>query len=343
VSKKIHFCVLLCLFILVVLFVGMEIIARLEHYGPSRRSRSSQKESIMFKSDPVLGWIAKPGKYLVPAYVSGGSPIQYTYLEDSSRATSNSLMAGKYSIILLGCSFTQGKAVSDSETFGWKLQEQFPSLKVGNFGMGAYGTFQSLLLLRRFFKRGVHPRFVVYGFCPFHEARNIASAHWLLSLAGPANDGRVSIPYCSLDGNGKLVEHAAIQWPVIPLFFREHFALPQLLFSFYTRFKTDEYHRRQNQRKITKKLLLEMRNLTESNDAKLIVVILSGRDKDRKYYFDFLKNHKIDVLDASLDLIGEYAVPGDGHPSGKTHSRWADEIAQYLKMRMPSISGATHA
>ena len=52
--------------------------------------------------------------------------------------------------MVLGCSFVQGWALSDEETFAWKLQERFVRARVLNFGTAGYGTTQSLLALERY-------------------------------------------------------------------------------------------------------------------------------------------------------------------------------------------------
>ena len=56
---------------------------------------------------------------------------------------------GKRLIGLVGCSFTLGSEVEDSETFAYLLDERWPDTRVGNFAMGGYGPDQALLRYRR--------------------------------------------------------------------------------------------------------------------------------------------------------------------------------------------------
>ena len=334
-SKRFFF-IALYVFLLAGLLTSAEIVARLKHYTPFQWRQEDLKEPTMNKPDPTLGWIPKAGKYLMPAYVPGGAKIQYTFLEDGSRATSDNLTAANYGLIILGCSFTQGYAISDLETFAWKLQTEFPFLKVGNFGVCAYGTYQSLLFLRKLFAQGAQPLVVVYGFCIFHEERNIAPVSWVKFLVQFSKRGFVAVPYCSLRG-GQIVEHPAIQWPQFPL--QQYFALPQLLIATYYQSVTDETGRKRDQREITEKLLIEMHDLTKKHDARLIVVMLTGSNEERKFYADFLQNHGIEVVDANCNLSDDFRVQGEGHPNSKAHSLWANAIAEYLKLHMPGAIG----
>src|SRR5262249_12408647 len=52
---------------------------------------------------------------------------------------------GAPTALFIGCSFTQGWAISDQETFPWGVQEHFPAARVLNAGTAGYGTYQSLL------------------------------------------------------------------------------------------------------------------------------------------------------------------------------------------------------
>lgn len=341
ISSKRRFFIALYVFMLAGFLTSAEIMARLKHYKPFQYHQIDLQEPTMFKPDPILGWIPKAGKYLAPSYVLGGTSIQYTFLEDASRATSGNVTIANYGLILLGCSYTQGWAVSDSETFGWKLQTEFPFFRVGNFGIGGYGTYQSLLLLRKLFNQGIKPLVIVYGFNIFHEERNIAPAIWLKFLAEFSKREHAAVPYCSLNERGQLAEHPAVQWPTFPL--QEYFALPQLLIDIHYRLRTDQRGRSRNRRETTKKLLLEMQDLAKKHDAKLIVVMLTGADKGRQFYSDFLRKHSIEVIDAHCNITKDYQVPNEGHPNGKAHSLWANEIAKYLKIYMRDAKGMAAA
>src|SRR5262249_40511440 len=120
-------------------------------------------------------------------------------------------------VVLLGDSITMGWAVSDDETFGWKLQQRFPALDVRNHGVAGYGTYQALLLMRKLLAAGERPRVILYGFINDHEHRNVAAYRWLRALAVRSPTERPTVPYALLGRDGALVEHAPEVPPMWPL------------------------------------------------------------------------------------------------------------------------------
>ncbi len=313
--------------------VGVEMIARSKGYRPFHREELDLYEPTMVKPDSALGWIPKTGAYLSPLNEPGRIAAKYTFLEDSSRAVSAHLTPVNYDLILLGCSFTLGWGISDEETFAWKLQNEFPSIRIGNFGVGGYGTYQSLLMMRKLLNRGMKPRIIVHGFNTFHEDRDIAPAQWIKELSELTQRKHFAMPYCSLDKTGKLQEHPPYQWPTFPL--QKYFAFPQMLIDIYYKLSTREDERWKNKREITKKILLEMRDLAKENNVKLVVVIFEDAGEDLKFYSAFLKTHGIETLNANFLIPDDYYVPIDGHPNGKAHSVWAEKIAEHLKTYAP--------
>ena len=134
---------------LTALFSLAEIGFRLAGVGAWEVAAAHPTEPTMHEADPVLGWRNKEGSYAYRAYVPEEKPIEVTILADGSRATSAVPKAAQATVLLIGGSFTRGSGVSDSETLAWKLQEEYPFVAVRNQGTGAYGTYQSLLLLER--------------------------------------------------------------------------------------------------------------------------------------------------------------------------------------------------
>src|SRR5947207_8726652 len=119
----------------------------------------------MHVPDPVLGWRPIPGRYDREPYVPGGRAIHVTFRPDGARDSGGDHRAGKPDVLLVGCSFTMGAAVSDDETWAARLQELRPDVEIVNRGLGGYGTFQSLLLLEQLLAREgpSRPRRVLYG------------------------------------------------------------------------------------------------------------------------------------------------------------------------------------
>ena len=306
-----------------------EVLVRSLGHSPWRFQTVDQYEPTMSEYDAVLGWVAKPGTYRVPPYSPAGSEIQYTFLDDGSRATSDDRQTGSYDVVLLGGSYTQGRAVSDRETYGWKLQEALQEMNVGNFGVGAYGTYQSYLMLKSLCQRGIEPQVVIYGFIDTHEHRNIARYTWLRMISLYSKRGHIAMPYCSFNTQGQIEEHPPVAYPAIPL--REQLALVDFLTKTYYRLNKRERERFDNRVKITEAILLEMNRLARTNGSLLCVAILEAGDAAQRHYARILRNEGILVVDVRTDSGPAMRVQGEGHPSSMAHSLWADKIAAILR------------
>ena len=157
-----------------------EIALRSSGHEPWKEFDGHLDMPRMHEPDPDLGWRSKEGRY-----VFGTTPIHMTFWPDHTRATAAAPVRADAAVVVLGCSFVQGWALSDEETFAWKLQERFARARVLNFGTAGYGTTQSLLALERYLeeRKRTHgaaaakgPLIVVYGFSDFHTSRSIADA-----------------------------------------------------------------------------------------------------------------------------------------------------------------------
>jgi hypothetical protein len=144
--KKLLFYISMFLISLSLMLIGAEILLRVS--GAKPWPILSASEPTLFEWDPVLGWKSKPGEFRHEPYSPQGHEIHYTILSDGSRATSANQEIDSYDLVFLGCSFTEGLAVSDEGTFAWKLQAKFPSLRIGNFGVGG------MVRINRFFCSG---------------------------------------------------------------------------------------------------------------------------------------------------------------------------------------------
>ncbi|MBN1364367.1 MAG: hypothetical protein JW976_06135 [Syntrophaceae bacterium] len=288
-----------------------------------------KNEPVMHEFDPVLGWKNKPGHYIYPAYDGVGPDVRVIFLKDGSRATSGNVLREKNgkNIILVGCSYTEGWAVSDQETFAWKLQKKFPHLNFYNYGTAGYSTYQSLLLLQRvipFFKKST---IVIYGFTVGHEDRNLARSDWLFIMSLVSQRGQVYLPYVTIDSEGTLIRHAPERSAMFP--FRKQSALIAFSEMLYVRFKTRGRLEQRNQ--ATLKLVMEMQKLVNSYGAMLIIVILDGTNERANFYQILLQKNGILCFDCRVPPTPDLLVPGEGHPNDRLHSLWADCISSRLQ------------
>ena len=285
----------------------------------------------MNENDLVLGWRAKKGYYLVPPYDSSGTEIHYSFLEGGLRKTSEGqteVRDARPKLIAVGCSFTQGWAISDEETYAWQLQKNNPDYEVLNYGGAGYSTYQSLLKLEQVLPVMRNPKVVVYGFSDKHEDRNVAAAAWVRRLSMYSRRGHVFVPYVSLGPEGQLTRHPPAAYPVFPL--REYSSMAALAESAYAELRAKE--RAGGKREATQQLLLQMRDLTQRYGAEFVIAFLVVNDEAKEHYQRFLAENHISAIDCSHPLSEELVVKGEGHPNGRLNSIWAACIADSLSI-----------
>jgi hypothetical protein len=98
--------------------------------------------------------------------------LSYNLMTDDTGArvsTMNRTYPDKPFITVVGCSFTWGHGVSNDETYAQVLETELET-KVHNYGMGSYGTVQSLEMLEKF---GAGSSLIIYGFIDEHLRRNV--------------------------------------------------------------------------------------------------------------------------------------------------------------------------
>ncbi len=313
---------------MVLLFLGSEKMMRLLGYKPWSYYYLSN-EPTMHEYHPVLGWRNKQGQYKLSPYAPDEPDLNINFLKDGMRRTSINQKDGgdqRKKLIFVGCSYTQGWAISDDETFPWKVQERLQSFEVLNYGTGGYGTYQSLLALEQILPYSHQAEIVVYGFIDHHEIRNVSPAEWTEILSKYSGRGHVFVPYSSISTNGLLARHQPEKYPAFP--FKEKSALITLVEKVYMQIKTTRIKNQKTQ--VTQQLLLEMKKLCDKYGIHFIVAMLSSNNKTKEDYMRFMYNNGIMVSDCAYELTGEMRV-SEGHPNGKMNSKWANCIVDFIK------------
>jgi hypothetical protein len=315
------------LFFLSVIFlvVLIEALLRLTNHTPWTYYGLDSNEPAMHEPDPVLGWKNKEGNYEIPAYDSSGQYIHMTFNARGQRSTRTTETNSNQEFVIVGGSITQGWAINDNETYPWKLQKQFPSLNVLNYGTAGYGSYQSLLVLEKELPRLTSPNTVLYGFNQQHEVRNIAPAEWLEILSKFSRRGHVFVPYVTLDEDNGFVRHPPERYLELP--FRESLASIALIEKAYIQIKT--MNRTSHKQLLTEQVLLEMNRITEKYGAKFVVALLLVDHEAKRDYTRFLKANNIQVIDCAYPLTADMIVAGEGHPNGRMNSLWAICIAMH--------------
>ena len=316
-----------------VILLGAELGLRLLGYHPWTYITYDAKEPTTYKDDKKLGWTTKEGYFTIPPYHPEGTPITITFLKGGLRKTyegQNNQHDNRPKAIFVGGSVTQGWAVSDEETFTWKLQSLLPDLEVLNYGVGGYGTYQSLLVLEQVLPQISNPHFVVYGLIGPHEDRNVAPSSWMRGLSRSQTKGHIAVPYATLNDREVLSFHAPERYRRWP--FDEKSAIIFLAEKAFMRLLTAD--REGQKRKVTQELLLNMSQLCTQHNVIFIIAMLYGTNEIRNHYKDFSQSQGFNYVDCAFPLTRDMKVKGEHHPNGKLHSKYAQCIHSYLQSHL---------
>ena len=280
------------------------------------------------QSDDVLGWRNRPGVF--PAHEGTHEPM--TFLLDGSRAT-GAPPDGNASVLLVGCSYTTGYGVRDEETFAGRLQQRFPEIRIRNFGVSGYGTYQSFLLLRELLEtRVLRPKVVIYGFLPTHAERNVLTYQNLEAYRNYGGE-RFALPRVEVR-NDRLVTFPPFVVPNWP--FEQSSAAVSLLHATALRSKLSD--REQYEIPATRILISQMKDLVERANARFLLATLHddgppGPEPSQRMRDDIRRSgiEELNVTYRGAETRPEkLLVGGNGHPGPVIHQWWADKIAARL-------------
>ena len=333
-SKHLLFTVITAGLSIGLVLAGAEILLRTSGREPWHPLAIDPGQPVIYQPDSELGWRHQEGEYRFPPFSPLGRAVRMRFEPDGGRSTGERSGAGDGTIVIVGGSFTEGFAISDDQTFAWKLQERFPSVRVRNYGHGGYGTYQSLLLLEQVLSQRPAPVMALYGFYEGHEIRNVATADWLRMLSMMLRrHTSISMPYATLRGDGVIVRHRPESYPLWPL--REYSATITFLQHGYARWVA---RRRTSQRAaVTEQLLLEMKRACEANGTDFAVAFLYMNAQNRARYSELLRSHGVAFTDCAQPLLPAYQVPGDGHPNQNLNAVWASCMAKLIGPRLERL------
>lgn len=310
----------------------VEIGARQAGYEPwPGRVRTTR--AVLHEPDPVLGWRNKAGSFVWPERVPGTGDIRMTFWEGGLRATAPRRVARDRRLLVLGCSYSQGWAVSDEQTYPWRLQSAFPWLEVLNYGTAAYGTYQSLLALERYFASGEPvPELLIYGFVPFHAPRNVAAPSWLRGLALVGDASTLRIPHATAGLPHRAARQPPISYPTSIV--SEWSAAVALALD--AGVEIGGRARALQAEQVTRALLREMKSSTDRRGVPLLVVLLArGTPPETKAWTRFFSRSEIAMVDCSHpdQEASVMRVPGYGHPNADMNLHWFQCIRRALRLR----------
>lgn len=312
---------------LVIAILICEVLLRVLGWNPITPPSEKMVKDRMAELDELLGWRSLRDVHTVHS-ISGA---KYTSRVDGARITSKEPISSPKSLIILGCSFTNGGVgLNDEDTYPWKIQESNKTLAVHNFGTSAYGTIQSLLFLRNLLddpRYNSPPFTVVYGFVSFHEARNVAHPIWLKGLTDNASQ-RIWMPYGRISNEDTLIIEPRDEWVRFPL--RSISSVVALLEEIYGLIVRRD--REAQQVEVTLDAIEEMRMLVEKKGGRFLVAHLYDVPNREGVYDDLFKTRRIPVVNCLYpgDMY-QNSLKFDGHPNDKVHSYWAQCISDALK------------
>ncbi len=234
--------------------------------------------------------------------------------------------------LTIGCSWTQGYGIGDRETLAWRLNDIFPGMRFENFGTGGYGTYQSLLRLKRVLAESP-PDLVIYGFIPSHELRNVATYRWVNAMTDFRGNKAVP-PHVLPRGNG--LEHHDYRsigpWPL-----ERHSVLVSKLHDAVLKL---EYGPRASQaREVTLKLLGEMHAAATQRGSAFLVLFYDPHTPEA--YTDYCEAQGIDYLACGhpeFDTNPALFTEPKGHPSGQMTAAWAECLRPWIAARFPAAT-----
>lgn len=174
--------------------------------------------------DPYLGWVVRPGRNLTTESAAK-SGVYETVWPDTSRASrAQRQKKAATRVLLVGCSHTYGMGVPDEATFAAQLNKRFPDICFDNFGVPAYGTYQSYLRVKQqLLMKPDYYDLVLYCAVMDHFMRN---TEWY-SLVGGVDKNRYYAlnPRVDMDDRGELLFYTPVRrWPGDDLLVSVNFA-----------------------------------------------------------------------------------------------------------------------
>ena len=331
--KKILFYFLFILISLILVFIVGEIGLRLIGFKPDNTDPRSlvrvEPGGKYYRADDYLGYTHVAGKYRV--FLQYNYSFITTHDSNTLRIThpiiQDSAYAAKDKIWIFGCSITHGWSINDWETYPWRIQQDFPSYEVINYGVSGYGTIHSLLQLKRNLAIKKKPRIVILAYMSMHDVRNTLTANRRKAATVYNFLGPICQPYASLDKSGKLVIYKPVDVVYHPVPLNTVSALIHFLERAFNALEA----RFSNSHEVTRALISEINDICVQNN---IVFILAGVDGDSqtREMLGYFKKKGVNTIDISIDnKSGKFNnLPYDAHPNGLANAIYARKLEDFI-------------
>lgn len=277
--------------------------------------------------DPELGFRPLPGRLDVA--FGNGDRWTITNRDDRTRITrpyDAALEASDGGIWLFGCSFVQGWGLNDDQTAAWKLQQRLPRHEVVNFGVGGYGTLQSLLQYRRALAGRGTPAAVLLAYADFHDERNTRSHAWRDANVPYGQFGTTAQPYARLGRDGTLA-YGFDDGTFPLLWLRRQSRVVNGLARGWGRLQDASL----DSNEVSRRLLEEF--VAESRRRGVPFLLLGvGHNQPTRDMLRHFAGRQVPTADISVDpSVPANRIRFDSHPSAAANTYFADEMLALLR------------
>src|SRR5215204_742507 len=308
--------IVLALSSIIVSLVIVEVALRGLGYQPRRPPTNNQLQTWA-SQHAETGWINRPGT----SHSTEAGRVAMHFEPDGRRSDpAGHKPESLPRVLVVGCSYTQGYGIADDQTYSHLINESLPSAELLNYGTGGYGSYQSLLRIRSYFK-SPHAKtpLVIYGLFHGHPARDVAPLAWILSLT--TQDGRYLVPpNVRQERSGRFAENPGGPIDIWPL--EQQTAIVALLHQVVVN---------RAPRRVTpamadavfRHLIVEMNNTVADNNAALLVIGLTAMPD---WAASWMREHGVDFVPCHHPDFGKdpaLQVGGIGHPNERVHRWWA--------------------
>lgn len=283
-----------------------------------------------FIADKNLGIQLNPGSY--DFVLNNAVKFHATHLDNGERKVPGIPAEDTAAVIFLGCSFTYGYGVNDSESYPAIAQLRHPEWHVENTAVVGYGTAQHLLQLRRLLKTK-SPKCVVLGFSSVHFIRTVLAEEYRANLkigyrrSSSDVDDRMSgarFPY--IEDCSKRIRHAT--WDDL------YHELPGRYWSATMNFTQGVIEKARDtdadQVAVTACLIREMYELCEANNVSFGIVCLDATNDTKKLHKQLKEVPWKNVYFSFQDKKYTH-LPYDSHPNVKGHQKIADSVVPFIQ------------
>jgi hypothetical protein len=306
---------------------------------PELSLRVTPTDARLYTPDAELGYTVTPNVDMQIEFLKKSQSIEFSVRTDDRGRRWTGIQAGdgivpKPEVWIFGCSFTFGWLVDDDESYPWLLQQRFPSLAVRNYGVGGYGTLQSLLQYQRALRESDPPRIAILAYANFHEERNVMSPLRSKRLGRSWRAwGEVNQPYMQWLGEGKFViRQSSTYQPYLPFVESSALAnrLDRAIFKMLERRALLEDHRQD----VSRHLVDEFERESRSHG---VVFALGQLDSPLKMV-EYAQRRGIPVVDMALPEGADFEIADDGHPNPRGHRFLAERAAVLIE----NLTGVDH-